>query len=119
MEGTTMIDISEHIGKIVTLDLVNGKEITVRIKSIDKDVVCCSKPLMFVPVPDEHHPNTTKVIAIPYGHPMYEVKDINISINHIITVFQPSQDQQESYAKHTGSIVPAPANALDGLPYFS
>ena len=114
-----MIDINKYVGQIVTLDMVNGKELTLRIKSVDEDKVSCSKPLMFVPVPDEQKPNHTKVIALPYGHPMYEVNDIVLDVNHIITVFQPSQEQKDSYAKHTGSIVAAPANALDNLPDLS
>jgi hypothetical protein len=109
-------DILKHLNKIVTLDLVNGKEVTTRINLVNDGTITCSKLLMFVPIPDETNPNNQKIIALPYGYPMNETGDeINLRIEHIITAFTPSQDQQNSYAKHTGSIVAAPASALDQL----
>jgi len=114
-----MVDINKYVGQIVTLDLVNGKEITTRIKSIKLDIVSCSKPLIFIPIQDDQNPGNTRVISIPYGHPLYEVDDIELNINHIITIFKPSQAQQDSYATHTSSVVTAPAGALNDLPDLS
>jgi hypothetical protein len=106
----------KYLNKIVTLDLVNGKEITTRILEINDNIITCSKPLIFVPIPDEHNRQNMQIMALPYGHPMYDVgKTIEINTNHVITVFTPTIEQQESYAKHTGTIVAVPPSAIDQL----
>jgi len=114
-----MLNVEKYVSKIVTLDMVNGKEITVRVLSVDDDIIKCSKPLMFVPIQDERDQTSTKIITIPYGHPLYQVDSIDVNVNHVITVLEPSVEQQNTYAKYTNSFVSAPANALDNLPDLS
>jgi hypothetical protein len=108
------------INQIKVLDLVNGKTVTAMIREIIKidgvSYLSCGKALMFIPMTDPNNPDNTQVQAFPYGYPLYDSGDsINIQVNHIVTIFDPSQGQKDSYAKHTGTIVTAPASALDQL----
>ena len=106
----------KHIGNVVVLDLVKGIEITARVKSVDETTVTCSKPRVFVPIPNPNNPNDVSVMCLMYGHPMYEAdEELVLDLSHIITVFKPSAPQVDEYAKQTSSIVTAPAGALDEL----
>ena len=110
--------LKKHEGQVVVLDLVQGKEMTTRIKEVrlDDGVVVCSKPMMFIPVPSPTNPTEAQVISVPYGHPMYQTDDeIEVDAGHIFTVFQAGVQQLEVYAHETSSIIPVNAGALAEL----
>lgn len=103
----------KHIGNIVTLDLVNGKDFTARITEVDVATmrVKCSKPLMFVPV---QTPEGMQVQPVNYGYPLYKSEDeIWIDSAHVVMVLIPSPEQIDHYTKKTGSIMTA--TTLHGL----
>lgn len=110
--------LSEYAGKVVVLELANGKEVTTKIVAIHEDGgVTCSKPLMFMPVPDPANPNNLNIIALPYGHPVSPVEgDIEFDNNHIVAAFEPALEHRNAYTQKTSGIMPASAGALDGLP---
>jgi len=111
------INFKALIGKIVVLDMVNGKELTARLEKLEGEVLTIKKPIMFVPIPNPNNPNHTNVAPFPYGSPMYDTQPtITINTNHVITVFEPSQQQKDSYIKHTSNIVAANINDLNKLP---
>lgn len=110
--------LKEFEGQVVVLDLINGKEMTTRIQevNVEQGVVVCSKPRMFVPMPDPRNPQNLNVSCFVYGQPMYQAEEVlEIDAAHIFTVFRPSQDQAAAYGRYTSGLVHAPAGALDQL----
>jgi len=102
----------KHVGNIVTLDLVNGKDFMTRIIDVSTLRVKCSKPRMFVPVPT---PNGFEISILEYGYPLYKCDDeVWIDAAHVIMVHAPSSDQIEKYTQKTGSIMTvSPLQGLD------
>lgn len=109
------------INSVMVLDIINGRELTARIKAVDHtaNTVTILKPRVFVPVPDPNNPAQASVMALRYGHPMYEAdEEMTIDTAHVFTTFKPAEDHVRAYEQHTSSIVTAPAGALNGLPAF-
>lgn len=107
------------VNKVSVLDIVNGREITARVKSVDHadGTVTVLKPRVFVPVPDPNNPGQASVMALKYGHPMYEAsEELTIDAAHIFTTFDPAPDHVQAYEQTTSSLVTAPAGALGNLP---
>lgn len=112
-------DMKKYVNAVVVLDLINGKEVTARIKSVHDDYVTFTKPRMFVPIPNPQNPSHTSVTALPYGYPLHESSDeVTIDLSQVIMVFEPMPDHVTAYEQHTGSIVTAPAGILNDLPKF-
>jgi len=103
----------KHVGDIVTLDLVNGKDFMTRIIEVDVSTlrVKCNKPRMFVPVPT---PNGFEISVLEYGYPLHKCDDeVWIDAAHVIMALAPSSDMIEKYTQKTGSIMAA--STLQGL----
>ena len=113
------VSLKKHEGQVVVLDLVMGKEITTRIKSVNVDdgTVVCSKARIFLPVPNPNNPADITVMPLEYGHPLYQADDeMEIEAAHVFTVFTPTEDHKASYARITSGLVTANSNMLDDLP---
>ncbi len=110
-----------YVGKIVVLDLVMGKEITTRIKSVNEvlGTVTCATPLLFVPVPDPRNPQNVNIMTFPYGSPLYDAgASMEIETAHVFTIFTPTAEHASAYQQKTSGLVTAPAGVLDQLPKF-
>lgn len=108
-------DLIKHVNSVVTLDMVNGKEITARLIAVDDNAgtASISKPLMFMLV----DPARGQVAALPYGYPLNKADDkLVVELSQIITAFKPVEDQIKVYERETSGIVTAPAGALNDLP---
>lgn len=106
------------INQVVAFELINGKEVTARVSSVNtiRNTVTFSKPIIFVPMQNPHNPSDIQVGAVPYGQPMYAIDgDMEIDAAHILTTFKMPEGQADAYLKNTSGIVAANANALDGL----
>lgn len=105
-------------GRVVVLDLITPHELTTRITEVNTEegYVVCHKPRVFVPVPDQSRPGSIQIMAVEYGHPMYQADDnLEVDANHIFTLFEPSEDHIEAYTRHTSGLVSAAPGALDQL----
>ena len=101
-------DLKRYEGQVVTFDLIMGREITTRVQEVNLDygVVICSKPRVFVPVPNPQNPSQATVVCLHYGHPMYQADELlTVDAGHIFTVFEPNEDQKTAYAKETSGLI--------------
>lgn len=114
--------LSKYIDTVVVLDLVMGREITTRIKSVDTDagVLVCTKPRVFVPVPNPQNQQEAMVITLHYGHPMYQAdEELEIECGHVFTVFKPNEEQIDAYTREVSGIVKAQPGALNQLDHMA
>lgn len=107
----------QYIGRVVVLDLVMGREITTRIQSVlDDGYVLCGKPRVFVPMANPNNPNDVQVMCMEYGRPLYRADDtLEISADHVFTVFIPTDEQITEYGRQTSSIISSGGLDIEAL----
>lgn len=119
------IDLQKYVNQVVTLDLVNGSQVTTRINKIENGVVFCKTLLVFTLSPEPRNPNLPpspsnpiegKVRNMPYGAPLYELpKEVKLDLAHIVLVLPCSKDMADVYTKATSGLVVAGGGTLSQL----
>lgn len=111
------IDLSNKIGKIVTLELVSGAQVTTRIRSVVDGVINCGKMICYIHQPDPRNPSAIQVINFEYGQPFYKQPETNhIQVEHVMFVWDVPATMEQKHTELTSGIQMVNANALKDLP---
>lgn len=110
-------NLSNMIGKIVTLELVSGAQVTTRIQSVDDGVISCGKMISYIHQPDPRNPESIQVINFEYGKPFYNQPSTNrIKVDHVMFVWDVPESMEKKHTELTSGIQMVGANALKNLP---
>jgi len=95
-------ELEEFIGKIICLDLVNCERPVCRLLTVTDDYVVLKDPYIFVPVSVG---NSMQVQAVSYAAPLFDVKKLQVSLDHIMARLDVQPQMEQAYIRQTSSIV--------------
>lgn len=99
-----------YIGKVVTLDMSMGIQITTKIAKVFDDSVLTEECFVMVPT------NTGQVQCIPYGAPLHMGQTGRVfAFIHIITVLEPPKQIADGYSLNATEMRKQIALAKSGL----
>jgi hypothetical protein len=102
--------LSASIGKIVMIELANGRDMIGRVHSADGMSVVIKRPaiLMMEPGPG----GTVRMGLVPYGAPIFPTEEATLQASHVILAHDVPKQVEDQYVKQTSGIVPANASQL-------
>lgn len=96
-------DLEPFVGKIVCLDLVNRERPVSRLLEVTDEYVVLKDPYIYVPVPVGS--SSMQVQALPYASPLYDVKRLQVSLDHIVVRLDVQPQMEQAYIRETSGIV--------------
>jgi hypothetical protein len=96
-------ELEKFVGKVVCLDLVNHERPVGRLVEITEDGHAVIKnPFAYVPV---QVGTTMQVQAISYAAPLFDVKKISVSLDHIIARLDVPTQMEQAYVRETSGVI--------------
>jgi hypothetical protein len=95
-------DLEGFVGKIVCLDLVNRERPVCRIVSVTDTHVKIKNPFIYVPV---QVGTSMQVQAISYAAPLFEVKELDIELQHIVSRLELQPQMEQAYIRQTSGVI--------------
>lgn len=94
--------LEEFVGQVVCLDLVNRERPVGRIAELTEDGLVLKNPYVYVPVPVG---NGMQVQALTYAAPLFDVKELEIPYDHILSKFDVPPQMEQAYIRQTSGVI--------------
>lgn len=95
-------DLADYVGKVVCLDLVNRERPVGKITEVTDTHVTMKNPYIYVPVPAG---NSMQVQALSYAAPLFDVKEIEIELQHVVTRLDVMPQMEQAYIRQTSGVI--------------
>lgn len=95
-------DLEPFVGKIVCLDLVNRERPVAKLIEVTEEYAVLKDPYIYVPVPVGQ---SMQVQALTYAAPLFEVKQLNVALEHIVARLDVQGQMEQAYIRQTSGLI--------------
>lgn len=95
-------DLADYVGKVVCLDLVNHERPVCKIVEVTDTHVKVKNPYAYVPVVVG---SGMQVQAFSYAAPLFEVKELDIELHHVIARLDVQPQMEQAYIRQTSGVI--------------